>query len=80
MKKLCIITFVCLKVGISAFVCSFLYHLMYCHIFFLYQLMALIKVAEHTFLFNFKKVIGCVVSTTMVSLLYQQGETAVPAR
>lgn len=40
--------------------------------------MALIKVAEHTFLFNFKKAIGCVVSTTMVSLLFKQGETAVP--
>ena len=32
--------------------------------------MVLIKVAEHTFLFNFKKAIGCVVSTTMVSLLF----------
>lgn len=29
--------------------------------------MALIKVAEHTFLFNFKKAIGCVVRTTMFS-------------
>ena len=47
-----------------------LYHLMYCYIFFLYQLMALIKVAEQTFLFNFKKAIGCVVCTTMVSLLF----------
>lgn len=42
--------------------------------------MALIKVAEHTFIFNFKKAIGCVVSTTIVSLLFKQGETAVPAR
>ena len=57
-------------VGAFAFVCSFLYHLMYCNIFLLIPLMALIKVAEHTFIFNFKKAIGCVVSTTIVSLLF----------
>lgn len=40
--------------------------------------MALIKVAEHTFLFNFIKAISCVVCTTKVKLKYQQGETPVP--